>query len=207
VEQSKKTPWDAGDLQPALRQLFGEHAQVLPSQGRALVPGSGSGYDVNFLASKGFEATGLDMSETATGRAEEVRLIVQDPYPAEYRLQRVRGVNVSPGTASFVVGDFFTFDHGANFVFGYDYTFLCALPPSLRENWAARWAQLLNPGGNLATLVFPIDGPRDDGPPYALTVELVDGLLGGMFDRVLEFAPKEGARKDKQRMVLWRRKV
>lgn len=32
----------------------------------------------------------------------------------------------------------------------------CALPPSLRERWAAKMKELLRPGGLLLTLIFPI---------------------------------------------------
>jgi hypothetical protein len=44
---------------------------------------------------------------------------------------------------------------------------------------AERTVSLLKPGGELVTLVFPItaDKPPDAGPPFPLTVELVEGLL------------------------------
>lgn len=44
----------------------------------------------------------------------------------------------------------------ASFAFAYDYTFLCALPPSMHLDWAARYAELMQPGGALVTLMFPI---------------------------------------------------
>lgn len=118
-----------------------------------------------------------------------------------------RNIDSSPGTATFQHGDFFAFDAGEGFDLGYDHTFLCALPPSLRSKWAARWIELLaQPGSVIITSIFPIDGPRDDGPPYAVTFELYDELLGGHFERLALFQPKEGGRKERQRMAIWRRK-
>lgn len=40
----------------------------------------------------------------------------------------------------------------------YDYTFFCALPPSMREAWAKRYSELLNPSALLLCLEFPIGG-------------------------------------------------
>lgn len=40
----------------------------------------------------------------------------------------------------------------------YDYTFLCALEPAARERWASQYAKIVKPGGQLLTVVFPIDG-------------------------------------------------
>lgn len=57
-------------------------------------------------------------------------------------------------------GDFFTFPLPSPlFTLAYDYTFFCALPPSLRAAWAARYAELIQPGGVLIALVYPIGMP------------------------------------------------
>lgn len=80
--------------------------------------------------------------------------------------------------------------------------FLCALPTSQRAQWAARYRELLKPGGKLITLIYPIgqqtslsflprhvtcltpltlflftDGDRPGGPPYSLDPEEVCELL------------------------------
>lgn len=47
---------------------------------------------------------------------------------------------------------------------GYDYTFLCALHPSMRQRWAAAWARHLVPGGELVTMVYPVDTSMDPAP-------------------------------------------
>ena len=44
--------------------------------------------------------------------------------------------------------DFFSFDiPQGGFQVAYDYTFLCAIPPELREPWGRRYAELITPGG------------------------------------------------------------
>lgn len=82
--------------------------------------------------------------------------------------------------------------------FIYDYTFLCALEPAVRGEWADKMKSLLAPGGELLTLIFPICdkvrgqnvdviyafsnyrllfAAQPDGPPYAMSIELVSDLL------------------------------
>lgn len=61
---------------------------------------------------------------------------------------------------------------------GQDYTFLCALPPSLRPQWAARMSQLLSPTGRLICVEFPLGkDPKLGGPPHGLEHELYEQLL------------------------------
>ena len=64
-----------------------------------------------------------------------------------------------------------------SFALAYDYTFLCAIPPSLRPKWAARYAELIRPGGVLIALQFPLDGDRAGGPPFSLSPQIYDDLL------------------------------
>jgi hypothetical protein len=52
----------------------------------------------------------------------------------------------------------------------------------MRKDWAANWARLLKPGGELLTMIYPIDPSRDvskgyTGPPWPVTPELYTELL------------------------------
>lgn len=58
-----------------------------------------------------------------------------------------------------------------SFDFGYDYTFFCALHPSMRAEWAAAWRRNLKPGAHLATMMFPIEEEGRQGPPWPVSVE------------------------------------
>jgi hypothetical protein len=55
----------------------------------------------------------------------------------------------------------------------------CALHPDMRTAWAQGWARLLSPGGELVTMVYPVDSSRDPntGPPWPVTPELYKQLL------------------------------
>lgn len=53
------------------------------------------------------------------------------------------------------------------------------MKPDWRKDWAKAWAGLIKPGGELVTLIFPVDPakPRDEGPPFPVTVDLYNELL------------------------------
>ncbi|KKA21609.1 hypothetical protein T310_4396 [Rasamsonia emersonii CBS 393.64] len=174
-------PWDRGCPNPALEDTLVQKrafigGPLLEQDGqtrrkRALVPGCGSGYDVFLLASFGYDAYGLDLSHEAIEfcKQEEARNAA-DKYP-------VRDPAVGRGKVTFVQGDFFKDDwleklglQRNSFDLIYDYTFFCALQPSLRSKWALRQTQLLSPSpiGNLICLEFPTTkDPLAGGPPYA----------------------------------------
>ena len=65
------------------------------------------------------------------------------------------------GKVEFKQGSFFEYsdrDGDKSFDFAYDYTFLCALQPEMRESWASTYARLLKDDGILMTVVFQLRG-------------------------------------------------
>ena len=156
--------FDTGTPSPYLLHLIKE--KQIP-EGRALVPGCGRGYDVIALASPTRTAYGLDLVEEAVASAKEYcDSLSAEEKPAE-------------GRANFICGSFFdlpTEDIASKYNFIYDYTFLCALNPSIRTQWAAKMADLVAPGGELLTLIYPIRD-TEGGPPFSVNLELVRGLL------------------------------
>lgn len=96
----------------------------------------------------------------------------------------------------------------------YDYTFLCAIPPSLRSSWAETYTRLLAKDAILITLVFPIHGDRPGGPPFSISPDLVRELLGAQknaddsaaWKELAELKPKgPETQPDVQRVMVWRR--
>ncbi|KAG2003624.1 thiol methyltransferase 1 [Coprinopsis cinerea AmutBmut pab1-1] len=68
------TPWDAGESQPSLIELIEESGIDFPRNGKALVPGCGTGYDVVYLAGAlGLQTFGMDISESAVDAANRYR--------------------------------------------------------------------------------------------------------------------------------------
>ncbi|CAG8783435.1 3251_t:CDS:2, partial [Acaulospora colombiana] len=78
-------------------------------------------------------------------------------------------LEISEEIATFQADDFFSFEvPEGKFQLVYDYTFLCALPPTLRQEWSKRMSEIISAGGILIALMFPISD-HTDGPPYALS--------------------------------------
>ena len=75
--------------------------------------------------------------------------------------------------------NFFDVPYFEEFDFAYDYTFLCALDPSVRTEWAQQMHKVLKPEGILLTLIFPInpDRPITQGPPFRVSLKDVEELL------------------------------
>jgi len=139
-----------------------------PAGASALVPGCGRGYDVIEMAKIGYAAVGLDIAPTAVESATRYN---QETLAAA-------GLERWPGSAAFSTDDFFDLEPtGGGFDLIYDYTFLCAIDPSMREKWASCMRKLIKPqGGELITLIFPL-GDYAGGPPHAMSKELVSSLL------------------------------
>ena len=125
-------PFDKGLPNPALEDTLNDHQEIFSScfrddcQGgrrrkRALVPGCGRGYDVLLLASFGYDAYGLEVSETAVQKCTEEQKASGHKYPS-------REGSEGGGRISFVHGDFFGDDWvkhvqgGGVFDLIYDYT-------------------------------------------------------------------------------------
>jgi hypothetical protein len=79
----------------------------------------------------------------------------------------------------------------------YAHRFLCALPPSLRSDWARKMTDLAAPNGTLITLQLPLDGPeRTSGPPYSLW----DGLYHDLLDKDWEMVYQRDVTQEESRL-------
>ncbi|KAL0094822.1 S-adenosyl-L-methionine-dependent methyltransferase [Phycomyces blakesleeanus] len=165
--QNGQTGWDKGTVSPALKKLIEQDTDgaIVPCKGRGLVPGCGSGYDVQFLASKNLHMTGIDLSPTCI------------------KLCRKNHPDAAKDNYAFETGNFFDFEvPDGGYDLAYDYTFLCALEPKMRPQWASRYAEIIRPGGVLIALQYPLDG-HEGGPPFSLTPEMyVENLFNNRND-------------------------
>ncbi|KAL3265158.1 hypothetical protein ABHI18_000063 [Aspergillus niger] len=185
--------WDRGKPSPALIDLVEyrkELFQPLAADGRrkkALVPGCGRGYDVVMLALHGFDAYGVEISATGVAAAQTYAS-KELQRPQAYNFGEQESDSANPGNVTFLEGDFFKTDWEPNNLKGggglfdiiYDYTFLCALHPDMRRQWAARMAGLLRDDGYLVCLEFPLyKDPALLGPPWGLQGVYWDLLVRG----------------------------
>lgn len=162
--------WTAGvsrgqafDVGQASQTLLGElvRSQHAPRRGMtALVPGCGRAYDALALARHGFDkVVAVDVAPSACTAARK-------------ELQETRSAEAA--NVEVVCADFFTMEGKYDLI--WDCTFLCALDPSVRDQWALKIRSLLAPGGVLLSCVFPIC-QKVGGPPYAMSVSLIHNLL------------------------------
>ena len=192
--------FDIGSPHPVLARLINEGKIPL---GDALVPGCGRGYDVALLSQNQRKAIGLDMSQTCVEESNKY-------------LKSVLGDDAN---AKVLCEDFF--DHSGSYSFVYDYTFLCAILPGRRVQWAEKMSSLIEKDGLLLTMQFPLSyygtiHPKNEpldynrGPPFLLTKALYDDLLSGSFEKIeAADVPEEQSeirRKGVEAYALWRRK-
>lgn len=175
------TPWDRGGVPDALRDFAGRQGRPL----RTLIPGCGSAYELAFLSEAGWDATAIDFSPAAVAAARSAVGQWGD---------RVREA------------DFFQWQSEAPLDLIYERAFLCALPRSMWEHVARRWAELLAPGALLAGFFFFDDAAK--GPPFGIGAERLEALLTPHFVCV-EDAPVADSIpvfEGKERWKLWQRR-
>ncbi|THH05126.1 hypothetical protein EW145_g5028 [Phellinidium pouzarii] len=158
------------------------------------------GYDAVFIASVlDYYVLGIDLSPSAVDAANAYA-------------QKVVTLNDSArDRVMFRATDFFNFaiEEEERFDVVFDHTFFCAIPPSLRSAWGQEMAALLTPGGFLITLVFPIDGSREGGPPYSVSVDIYAQALGSHWTKTLDKIPSESSpsHEGRERLVIWRKNL
>lgn len=131
------------------------------SPGRVLIPGSGPGHEVRAFHEAGWDVLAIDYAPAAVERAR---------------------AGLGELGSNVALADFFEHRFGEQFDVIYERTFLCALPPTRWPAYAARMADLLRDGGQLIGTFFY--GRNDDPPPYPITPEAADAVLGGRFIRM-----------------------
>jgi SAM-dependent methyltransferase len=150
-----KMPWDLGGIPPALVSFLTRSR----TRTRVLIPGCGSGYEVRAFHEAGHDVTAIEFCASAVAHAREV---------------------LGPLGDRVIHANFFKHDFGASrFGLIYERGFLCSLPPARWPDYAARVSGLLPVGGKLAGLF--LYGHEPEPPPYPLTPETADGLLGRYF--------------------------
>ena len=176
------TPWDQGGVPQDLRRFVAESAAPLTT----LIPGCGQAYELAFLSDAGWDATAIDFAPLAVAAGKAA---------------------VGRWAGRVVVADFFTWQpaHDRPLQLIYERAFLCAMPPALRPQVAARWAGLLAPGTLLAGYFYFDDSPK--GPPFGIARAELDALLAPHFECVDERAVGDSIAvfQGKERWMVWRR--
>ena len=133
--------WDLGTLSPPIQSYID---QLTNKEMAILIPGAGNAYEAEYLFKQGFSNVFvLDISDEPLRNLQK-RL---PEFPSEHLIHQ----------------NFF--EHTKKYDLILEQTFFCALAPSLRNQFAQKTYDLLNPGGKLAGLLF--DFPlTPQGPPF-----------------------------------------
>ncbi len=180
--QAGRMAWDFGGVPEALTRFLASRTP----EGRALVPGCGTGYEIRAFHAAGWDVLGLDFSAAAVDRARRI---------------------LGPLADRVVQADFFRHPFaGGGFAAVYERTFLCSLPPSLREAYFRRMAELVRPGGLLCGFFF--FGPEDEPPPYPIAPDGLRRGLAGSFELLADDAVADSLPlyAGKERWQVWRRR-
>lgn len=149
-------PWDSGKPAQALVEMV--EAGRLP-QGRALDIGCGTGTNVSYLASRGYDAVGIDVSRLAIERAAES---TNSDGRVEFR--QLDFLADEPPETPFAL----VFDRGCFHVFD---------EPAEQRRFAAHVAECLAPDGLWLSLLGSTEGPpRDHGPPRRSAQDIVNAV-------------------------------
>jgi SAM-dependent methyltransferase len=150
-------PWDTGAPDPLLVEFF-ERGAV--AQGRALEVGCGTGTNALWLAERGFEVLGVDLSPLAIDSART---------KAEGRNLRCRFAAADFFAMESTEGPFdFVYDRGCFHVFD---------EPAERARFAAHVAAMLAPAGQWLSLLGSTEGPpRDTGPPRRSARDIAEAI-------------------------------
>lgn len=159
---SNQTGWDMGSVSPPLK----EYADQLDDKDISiLIPGAGNSYEAEYLHTRGF--SNVDVLDISTAPLENLQSRIPD-FPKE-RLIR---------------SDFFKWHKSYDLIL--EQTFFCAIEPGLRNAYAQKMHELLNPNGKLVGLFF--DFPlTESGPPFGGSYQEYLNTFEKWFDiRVLE---------------------
>ena len=167
--------WHRDEVNPHLQEQWPQLGA--PAGMPVFVPLCGKSVDLCWLRSAGHPVVGVEISPLAVaGFFQEQGL--------EPRLEERAGLQRWEADGVVIwCGDFFdlTPDHLGAVGAVYDRASLIALPPVMRERYAAHMKGLLPPAARI--LLLTLDYPQDqmDGPPFSVSEAEVTGLYGDAF--------------------------
>ncbi|MDP9689368.1 UNVERIFIED_ORG: thiopurine S-methyltransferase [Pseudomonas mohnii] len=159
-------------MNPYLQRFW--PALGLEEGARVLVPLCGKSLDLLWLAQRGHEVLGIELSEKAvedffSEHHFDPAVDEQGPFKV-YRA----------GSIELWCGDFFDLTPGdvADCSAVYDRAALIALPAPMRQRYAAHLTRILPKGSNGLLITLDYDQAQMEGPPFAVLDEEVQRLFG-----------------------------
>ncbi|SDV48167.1 class I SAM-dependent methyltransferase [Chitinasiproducens palmae] len=191
-------PWDA-DAVPEDFIAFARSLTPVPT----VIPGCGIAHEAIWLAQHDWPVAAFDFSATTVRAARAVATARLGPA-SEGDGSADGGERVA---RLIVQADFFEWTPPAPPGWVYERAFLCALPPRLRDAYAARLASWLAPGALLAG--YFLVGEEGRGPPFPMPEAALHALLTPAFELVEHRVPVRSLPVfgSGERWMVWRRRV
>jgi thiopurine S-methyltransferase len=145
-----------------------------PASARVLVPLCGKSLDLAWLAGRGHQVLGIELSEKAIeGFFSEHQIQPQISEKGAFKVYRGDAIELW-------CGDFFALTAGdvADCTAIYDRAALIALPAPMRERYAAHLQRILPQGVQGLLITLDYDQAQMPGPPFAVGDDEVQRLLG-----------------------------
>lgn len=154
-----RTGWHEPRGNAALRR----HWPALAAGSRVLVPLCGKAVDLLWLAGRGLDVTGVELSQLAVEAFFAENGLTAERVPGE----ELPAWRARDAAITLYCGDYFDFD-APPFDALYDRGALVALPPAERPRYAAHTARLLQPRAFRLVVTLEYDQRRAAGPPFAV---------------------------------------
>jgi thiopurine S-methyltransferase len=171
---------------------------------RTLVPLCGKSDDLAWIAGRGHDVVGVDLSEIA-GRS----------FASEHGLE-VTVVDSPPftmlrsGHITYLVGDFFdlTPENAGRFDLVYDRAALIAIPEDRRPAYVRQLDSLLDPGGQILLITLEYDPLQMSGPPHTVPESEVRTLFTGhTIEKLQEYDCLEDEPHFRERGLKWMKEI
>ncbi|WP_374328961.1 methyltransferase domain-containing protein [Soonwooa sp.] len=139
--ENQETAWDVGYASTAITDYMDK---IKDKNISILIPGCGNAYEAEYLLKNGFQnITLIDIAPKAVE-------ILQSKFRNDPQIK-------------VVLGDFF--EHQGEYDLMLEQTFFCAIPPSMRQDYAKKSAELLQPNGKIVGVMFDAVFEHQ-GPPF-----------------------------------------
>lgn len=172
---SNQIGFHLSEVNPYLQRHWPELS--MPATARVLVPLCGKSLDLTWLAGRGHQVLGIELSEKAIEDFfSEHQIQPQISEKGAFKVYRSDAIELW-------CGDFFalTASDVADCVAFYDRAALIALPAPMRERYAAHLQQILPQGVRGVLITLDYDQAQIPGPPFAVVDDEVKRLLGDLW--------------------------
>ena len=169
-----------------------------------LVPLCGKSEDLRWLATRGHDVVGVDLSEIAARAfSAEQGVAFQETQEPPFTVFRGQQITL-------YAGDLFAFTPGigGHFDLLYDRAALIALPPAMRPDYAQQLQSLTAPHGRGLLISLEYDTTKMDGPPFSVSESEVRTLfVDFQVSNLQEYDCLDDEPRFKDRGVRWMKEV